>query len=107
MDARITELGPNPRNSLLISLLSGNLGWRLVRSGLRRQPARPVSVTHVPGVGEPVVFPRLRAGRPRLWVKIPGIAAADARFSGPSLCSAIFNIRVGTQETGSTASRDR
>jgi hypothetical protein len=31
------------RNSLLISLLAGNLDWRLVRSGLPRQPASPGS----------------------------------------------------------------
>src|SRR6266536_3406090 len=59
---RITELFQNSQNSLLTSLLSGNLEMRRVRSGLRRQPPRPVSVTHVPRVGEPAVFPGFRAG---------------------------------------------
>src|SRR5260370_38592421 len=74
---------------------------------LGRQAARAVSVTGVPRVGEPAVFPGFRAGRLRLWLKISGIIVQEGRFSGSSLCSAILNIRVGTRETGSTASRDR
>jgi hypothetical protein len=46
LDAKIAAKTGNLQNSLLISLLSGNLGWRLVRSGLHPPPHSPESLVY-------------------------------------------------------------
>jgi hypothetical protein len=85
--------------SLYFSLLTGNLGRRLVRFGLRRQPASSVSMGHLRFERKTVTVPALsvspiglRSGKIlHLWV-------LERNFRA-SLRSRVFNIRFLKAET--------
>ena len=70
------------RISLYFSLLAGNLRRRLVRMGLRRQPASAVSKARFLAIGKTAIFPPV--GAPFVSLRPAGpwlIASNHASFS--------------------------
>jgi len=67
LGVKIAAERQNPQNSLLFSLLAGNLVRRLVRSWLHPQPASPVSAGHVRFAKIRATFPRVGEPWPSLW----------------------------------------
>jgi hypothetical protein len=91
--ARVSQI------SLYFSLLAGNLGWRPVRYGLRRQPASLVSGGCFPLTRIRATLPRVSQTLRGLFSSIFRILSQHRSISHASLRSPIFNIHYLAAET--------
>ena len=104
------EWGADFANFPVISLLSGNLRRRRVRSGLCRQPPTGVSPREFRVPTEVPTFPEVRGKGPGLSPRILEESHGKAANLAASLCSMIFQypkIGSGPSRDGLRFRRDR